>query len=153
MALKPDRKYNDGTDIHYFMSETAERGIIVIHDDTTSGVGAAMDDADAAVKVPTDASGTPAGLLLNDVVNLDLTRQRLNPHQDEVQLGGKVTVLTHGWVVTDKIVSGDAPKAGDPAYFAASGELSTTDTSDQVGKWLSAKDSDGYAKVEINLPL
>lgn len=153
MALKPDRKYTDGTDIHYFMNETAERGIIVVHDTTTSGVGAAMDDGNAVVKVPTGASGTPAGLLLNDVVNLDLTRQHINWHQDEVQLGGKVTVLTHGWVVTDQIVSGETPTAGDAAYFAASGELSTTSTSDQVGKWLSSKDSDGYAKVEINLPL
>lgn len=153
MALKPDRKYHIGTDIHYFMNEVAERGIIVVHDDSTTGVGAAMDDADAVVRVPTGSGdGEPAGLLLNDVVNLDLTRQHINWHKDEVQIGGKVTVLTHGWVVTDQIVSGNNPKAGDAAYFDADGELTTSSGSPQVGKFLSGKDSDGYAKVEINIP-
>jgi ABC-type phosphate/phosphonate transport system ATPase subunit len=36
-------------------------------------------------------SGTkPAGLLLNDVVSLDLTRQHINWFRDEVQVGGNV---------------------------------------------------------------
>jgi hypothetical protein len=153
MALKPGRKYAMGTDIHYFMNVVAERGIIVVHDTSTTGVGEAMDDADAIVRIPTGSGdGDPAGLLLNDVVNLDLTRQHINWHKDEVQIGGKVTVLTHGWVVTNMIASGDSPKAGDKAYFDADGELTTSAGSDQVGKFLSGKDSDGYAKVDINIP-
>jgi hypothetical protein len=153
MALKPDRKYNDGTDISFFMNETAERGIIVTHDTTTTGLGAAMDDANAVVQVPTGTGdGVAAGLLLNDVVNLDLTRQHINWHQDEVQLGGKVTVLQHGWVTTNQIASGVTPKAGDPAYFTANGKVTTSSGSAQVGKFLSGKDSDGYAKVEVNIP-
>ena len=152
MALKPDRKVlNNGTDIHWYLNETATRGRIVTHD--TAGSGAAMDDDAATVQVPTGTGdGVAAGLLLNDVVNLDLTRQHLNQHQDEVQLGSKVTVLTHGWVVTDAIKSGDTPTAGDPAYFDASGELTTTSGSATVGKFLSSLDEDGYAKVEINIP-
>ena len=79
MALKPDR-HEVVTDISFFMNETAERGIIVTH--STAGSGAAMDDSNALVAIPTTASGSaPAGLLLNDVVNIDLTRQHLNQHQ------------------------------------------------------------------------
>lgn len=155
MALKGNCKIGMGTEIGFFMNEVATRGIIVVHDTSTTGVGAAMDDANAVVKIPTSSSGSdvPAGLLLNDVVNLDLTRQHINWHKDEVQLGGKVTVLTDGgWVVTNSIKSGQAPKAGDSAYYAASGELMTSGTH-QVGKFLSGKDSDGYAKVAINIPL
>lgn len=152
MALKPDRKIvQGGTDIHFYMNEVAERGIIVTHE--SSGSGGAMDDDAASVQVPTGTGdGVPAGLLMNDVVNLDLTRQHLNQHKDETQLGGKVTILTHGWVVTNKIKSGQSPLAGDDAYYAASGELTVTGGSYKVGKFLSKKDEDGYAKVEINLP-
>ena len=154
MALRPDRKIGIGTEISFFMNETATRGIIVSHNTATTGVGAAMDDSNAVVRVPTGTGdGIPAGLLLNDVVNLDLTRQHINWHKDEVQLGGKVTILTNGWVVTDDIVTGQAPVAGSSAYMAASGEITVTGGTYQVGKFLSGKDTDGFAKVAINIPL
>jgi len=154
MAMKPGRKYTSGTDIHYFMNEVAERGILVTHDATTTGVGEAMDDANAVVQIPTGTGdGEPAGILVNDVVNLDLTRQHINWHKDEVQLGGKVTVATHGWLVTDQIATGITPKAGDPLYFVADGLLTNAAGSPQVGKFLSGLDSDSYAKVEVNVPM
>ena len=46
MALKPDR-YEHRTDISYFMTDTAERGIVVVHD--TAGSGAAMDSSKSAI--------------------------------------------------------------------------------------------------------
>ena len=163
MALKADR-HEVVTDISFFMTETAERGIIVVH--STGGSGAAMDDSSALVTIPTTASGThPAGMLLNDVVNLDLTRQHLNQHQDEVQMGGKVTLLKQGWVVTNKL--DNDPTVGAPAYVASSGLLSTSvglveytedDTGYavnyealRVGRFLSTEDADGYAKVYIDI--
>ena len=150
MALKGDRKYNIGVDIHYFMNETAERGVVVTH--STSASGAFMDDANAVVKVPTGTGdGVAAGLLLNDMVNLDLTRQHVNWHQDEVQLGGKVAVLHAGEVTTNKLKSGDTPAAGDSAYFDANGELTTSAGSAKVGRFLGSKDEDGYVKVHINI--
>ena len=152
MALKPDRKYTSGTDISYFMNETASRGIVVVFDVATTGSGAAMDDAGATVSIPTGTGGDPAGILLNDVVNLDLTRQHINWHKDEVQLGGKVTVLRNGYVVTDQIATGIEPVAGNKAYHQASGQITTADGSLQpIGRFLSSKDADGYAKVEVNL--
>jgi len=150
MALKPDR-VEAYTDISFFMNETGERGGIVVH--STAGSGSAMDDSNAVVEYAADQSGTnPAGLLLCDVVDLDLTRQHINFHKDEVQKGSKVTLLRQGFVVTDMIVSGVSPTAGEPAYYGAEGLLTNVDTnSTQVGRWLSEKDSEGYAKVDINI--
>ena len=109
MALKPDR-IEAYTDISLFMNEVAERGGVVVH--LTAGSGAAMDDANAVVELPSAATGNaPAGLLLNDVVDLDLTRQHINWHQDEVQKGSKVTILRQGFVTTNMIASGVTPTA------------------------------------------
>ncbi len=150
MALKADRSIVFPEDISYYMNQAAERGVMLIH--SSSGSGAAMDQAEAYVALGTGqaVSGTkPAGLLMCDVVNYDLTRQHINWAKDEVQLGGKVPLLRHGWVVTDQI-SG-TPTAGDPCYYTSVGLLTPTDpgSGTQVGRFLSKKDADGFAKVEI----
>lgn len=150
MALKGDRHEFD-TDISYFMNETASKGVIVSVN--TQGSGSAMDSSFALATVKANASGVfPLGVLLNDVVDIDQTRQHLNGHKDEVQKGGKVTILTKGFVVTDKI-SG-TPTAGATAYLANSGLISATQAAGAlpVGRFLSTKDADGYAKVSVNLP-
>lgn len=91
MALKSDRSVLD-TDISFFMNEAATRGGVASV--STGGSGAAMDQGEALVTYAALPSGAvPVGLLLNDMVNIDLTRQHLNQHKDEVQKGGKVTLL------------------------------------------------------------
>jgi hypothetical protein len=170
MALKPQRKILDGTDISYFINETAEKGEVLVF--STGGSGSAMDDSNAVVTTPAaSASGQRiAGLILNDVVNLDLTRQHLNWHKDEVQLGSKCTLLRHGEVTTNVVDTGVTPTIGAPAYVGrgaitsggtVQGWLTTTAVTDtstvyapllyRVGTFKSTKDSDGYCKVEINL--
>jgi hypothetical protein len=155
MALKPDR-IETQTDVSFFMNSTATRGGVASV--STGGSGVAMDDASAVVAYVAAASGSkPVGVLLNDVVNLDLTRQHINWHRDEVQQGGKVTLLQVGQVTTDW-VTGD-PAAGDSAYVGASGYFSSTAPTDddtenenyRVGRFLSSKDSDGYVKVAVNI--
>lgn len=156
MALKSDR-YELQTDISFFYNAgVATRGGVVTHD-TTAGSGAAMDQGVNLVKYQAATSATvPVGLLLNDVVNKDLTRTHLNQHKDEVQKGGKVTVLRKGYVVTNNITG--TPSAGDPAYacHVTAGNLRKDSPGSsgvlQVGRFLSSKDEDGYAKVEVNLP-
>lgn len=152
MALKGDRQYDDFVDISFFMNATGERGGIVVHG--TSGSGAAMDQGLATVSYPTSVAGTnPAGLLLNDVVSYDLTRQHLNEQKDEVQIGSKVALLRRGWVVTNWIASGQTPAAGNNAWYTTDGKLRTTDpgSSTKVGRFLSGLDENGFAKVEINI--
>lgn len=158
MALKPQRTVLD-TSIDFFMNETANRGGIVCV--STAGSGIANDQAKNVVTyVGAQISGVkPIGLLLNDVVNYDLTRQNRNPHRDEVQIYQKVTVMRKGTVVTDRIYPGLTPTGGDLAYVAQSGYISNRDLgTDQstasrlVGRFESTKDEDGFAKVSVNLP-
>ena len=149
MALKPDR-IELLTDVSFFMNSTATRGGVASV--VTGGVGVSMDDATAVVAYAAVASGAkPVGVLLNDVVDLDLTRQHINWHKDEVQVGGKVTLLRQGQVTTN-LVAG-SPAAGADAYVANNGVISTTQAagSVKVGQFLSAVDSNGYAKVSVNL--
>jgi hypothetical protein len=92
------------------------------------------------------------------MVNLDLTRQHINQHKDEVQKGGKVTLLRKGYVVTNSIEGSTTTLAGSAAYVAHSGNISQSNiVADDgqvhvVGRFLSNVDEDGYAKVEIDLP-
>lgn len=152
MALKSDR-VELLTDVSFFMNTTAERGGVVSVVTATSGVGVSMDDANAVVEYAATVSGSkPVGILLNDVVDLDLTRQHINWYRDEMQKGGKVTLLRQGQVTTNKIVAGATPAAGVDAYVGVSGLIGTSSTNSvKIGQFLSAKDADGYAKVSVNL--
>ena len=158
MALKADRNELQ-TDISFFMDEVASRGGIASL--STGGSGAALDQSAALVAYSAAAaSGTvPVGLLLNEMVNIDLTRQHINFHKDEVQKGSKVTLLTRGTVVTDHIYPGHTPSAGSLAYVNHRGYIGTAgpgaggvNDGGVVGRFLSSKDEDGYAKIEISLP-
>ena len=160
MALKADR-YEESTDISYFYTAGAvSRGGVVCLE-TLSASGAAMDQGDNTVSYQqAAASDVPVGILLNDVVNKDLTRTHLNQYKDEVQLGGKVTVMTRGWVVTNMIDG--TPSPGDVAYASDAGGTAgyITDSAASatasgnlaIGRFMSAKDTDGYCKVYVNLP-
>ena len=156
MALKADRHELD-VDISFFMNETGEKGQIVVV--STGGSGAAMDQGQALVTIAAaTATNVPIGVLLNDMVDLDLTRQHINFHKDEVQKGGKVSILKKGYVVTDQIEG--TPTAGalafmddaDTGKFAVAASVDDTEYT-AVGRFMSTKDEDGYCKVEVNLPI
>lgn len=155
MALKPTREVVK-TDISYFMTATASRGGIVSI--STVGSGDAMDDGSAVVAYNASPSGKlPVGLLLQDVVNIDLTRQKLNPYQDQKQVGDKVALCQVGDFVTDMLVPGITVAANQVAYLGHSGLLTNANLNDVatpvVGIFKSKKDEDGFAKVAINLPM
>lgn len=153
MALKSDR-YEFQQDISFFYAAgTATRGGVVCHADTV-GSGAAMDQGvNQVAYVQADANSVPVGILLNDVVNKDLTRTHLNTYKNEVQIGGKVTLLRKGYVVTNN-VDGN-PAGGDVAYASSvvAGNIANSgDAAQAIGRFLTSKDADGYAKVEVTLP-
>ena len=149
MALKPDRiALPNGQRIKYFCNEVAERGIIVVLD-TPGGEG--MDDPNATVSIPASTGGAAAGILMNDVVNLDLTRTHRNAHKDEVQVGDKVSLLNDGFIRTNMVQSGDTPVVGQPAYWDADGEITVTAGSAQIGQFVSGLDAEGYVEIEINI--
>jgi hypothetical protein len=150
MALKSDR-IEALSDISFFMNTVAERGGVVSV--VTAGSGVSMDDANAVVAYASTVSGSkPLGVLLNDVVNYDLTRQHINWHKDEVQVGGKVTLLRQGQVTTNMLVNGTTPSAGVDAYVGVSGLIGTSSTNSvKIGQFLSSKDADGYVKLSVNI--
>lgn len=162
MALKGDRIYTPMMELGAFMNETASRGGIVSYNSTASGV--AMDQSvNLVTYVGSSLSGIkPMGILLQDMVNQDLTQTHPNWYKDTVQIGGKVAVLRVGQVTTNMVMPGHSPSAGAPAYICHSGYIGTSftgsDSSDTtnrsklVGRWDSAKDQDGYAKLTVNLP-
>lgn len=150
MALKPDR-VETLTDISFFMTATGVRGGIASVG--SSGMGVSMDDGGAVVEYAVNATGAkPIGVLLNDVVSLDLTRQHINWHKDETQVGGKVTLLSIGQVTTN-MLGGATPSAGEPAYVGPNGTITDTSSTGvaRIGTWLSSVDADGYAKVSIKI--
>lgn len=152
MALKPDRHILD-YDISHMMNEVATRGVIVCL--ASGGSGISLGDRDNVATVKGFASGgIPLGVLLDDVVNVDTTKFHVNQHKHEIQKGGKVTIGKKGWVLTNNIHG--TPAVGDTAYLEASGRWSPTLVGSvqtpTVGRFLTKKDSDGYCKVEFNLP-
>lgn len=155
MGLKPDRRVVHDNQI-FFMNHVADRGGLVCV--STHGSGAALDQSASLVHYVSSPSGvTPVGVLLQDMVNDDLTQVKQNVHKDEVQLGGKVNVMFRGEIVTNLIHSGVTVSAGDQAYLYLQGQFTNNQLtlgatrSPVVGKFLSGKDEDGYARISVNL--
>lgn len=158
MALKGDR-LEFLTDISFFNNNTvAVRGGIACI--VSAGSGSALDQSAAQVGYIANSSGQqPVGLLLNDVVNLDMTRQHINWHHNEVQVGGKVTLCKKGFLVTNFIAG--TPAFGDFAHLASSGFVMNVSVANsvtvnrianpKVGVFHSTLDEDGYAKIYIDL--
>lgn len=155
MALKADRVIIE-TDITMTCPSAAERGVVLCH--STSGSGIAIGDSAGAANLLASPSGSkPAGLLLNDVVSLDETRYHRNRHKDEMLTGERVTLLRKGRVTTNKVTG--TPTVGATAYLTANGVLTPTKSTTgglvatpAVGEFKSILDADGYVAVEINLP-
>lgn len=162
MALKPDRDpltwdiSRFWGDIRGITTSTKdERGGIAVATGTV-GSGAALDQTSHQAQYVSDPSGRglPVGMLMNDVVNIDLTRQLLNPNKSEHQLGDKVTLMRKGWAVTNLLAGGGpAITAEATAYLAGSGYITPDSGSGRpvIGKFMSNVDEDGYTKVFVDL--
>lgn len=144
---------NDVTDFH-FNTVANDGGIAVF---STAGSGVAPDAGQNVAQYATSQSGTvPIGLLMNNVVNIDLTRYPLNRYNSyEVNVGSKVHIHRRGTFVVDNLYPGQTPTAGAPAYLGPSGLVQTnlvnTVASPKVGKFQSTKDQDGYFALTVEL--
>jgi hypothetical protein len=173
MALKPDyRCILD--DISFFVDVTASKGELLCLN--TGGSGAALGDGNAvAYKYLQGGTGAghasiatgipsnlvPLGITFTDVVNYDLTKQPINWHKDEVQVGSKVRILRVGWCVTDRVYPGLTVAAGNPCFAGVSGYVTNVETViygtnganvQKIGQFLSKPNAEGFAKVAVNLP-
>lgn len=153
MALKGDRTIIHAV-VDYFMNQTAERGGVACISGG-AGSGAAMDSAVQLAQYSTSSSAIkPIGVLLNDVVDVDLSRFHLNQHKDEVQKGSKVTLVKIGQIVTDYIASGLTVVAGNTAYVGAEGRFTNVPPGggSTVGTFDTKVDSEGFCKISVSIP-
>lgn len=159
MALKAYFGYNQDTNIGYFATGTMSRGGIVSQTGNGSGViGEAMDNYGRTAGYTNSPSGCkPLGLLLQDVVDIDVSRQQLNPYKNETLIGSKVTVLYRGEVMTNMIGPGQASGIFMPtdAYLGPSGLVYSSNYTasgwSKVGQFITNIDADGYATLRVDI--
>lgn len=157
MALKGPRVVLE-TDITFTCPTATLRGVVLCN--KTGGSGVVLGDSAGVADLMASASGnTPVGLLMNDIVNVDLTRYHINFQKDEVPVNYRVTLLRKGRVTTDALVSGQSPTYGQTAYLSANGQVTPTVSSTggvaatpKVGTFLGAKDENGFVTVDFNIP-
>jgi hypothetical protein len=157
MALKGPRTIIETDNTLQCMSAT-ERGVVLMI--STAGSGVDLGDFAGQADLVGPSGFEPAGLLLNDIVTIDETRFHRNWHQLVQTPGERSSLLRKGRVITNMIASGVSPAAGDTAYVTTSNKLTNTVSSTggivatpKVGKFHSKKDENGYATVDINLPI
>jgi len=158
MALKPDREYNEVTDItNFWTTVAAEKGGIasVVTQGSGAAIGTNITDQANVVGYLADPSGAIAkGVLLQTVAAaMSATRDFPNFESGEIRPGDKCTLVKKGFVVTDMIPSGVTPTAGAAAYLAASGYISSSQATGapQVGRFETTKDANGFARVSIDI--
>lgn len=155
MALLPDRliEMSFGDKI---LNDVAAKGVFLCY--STAGSGAGMGSAAGYVQLAAAPSGLKvAGGLLQDFVDIDETLQHRNFHKEQMVIGDFADVARRGYFTTDKI-SG-TPAVGDKAYLTTNGNVTPTVSATGgvvatplVGEFGTTKDSNGFARVNFNLP-
>ena len=149
MALAPSRQIFQ-TNIDYSLNEVCERGVVCCIVPGTTPVGEVTCTA-----VPTGVGVMPIGVLLSDVEDLNYDRHPEYRQRNVLDVGSVVGLAQEAELLTDRITG--APVAGNPCYLAANGTLSPTQLTDGItsapllGKFLSAPNANGFAKVRIDL--
>jgi hypothetical protein len=146
MGLGPNRQIFQ-TNIDFAMAAAAERGGVVC---TSSTAG------EVEYKVsPTGAGVNPIGVMMGDIEDMNYDRHPMYFNRNVDDIGNVVGLITKGEIETNLVVG--SPSQGDKAYLHPSGWIGATQLTDglnpapQVGRFLSAKNSLGYAKVKIDL--
>lgn len=148
--LKPDRQYNIAdSDPSYYMGGVAASGIVVAYP-TGDVVPPGLDDNAQYAIVPTNVSNKIVGILMNEVVNPDLSNTELQSHLNKVPINHKVEIVRRGWFVTDQLEAGIDPVVGGNLYFKVGGQLTTTASSAVIGRFESVV-TNGFARVFINI--
>ena len=144
MKINPVRlteRFENDIDIRWFVTETTQRGTVM---------GASKKD-NLAVPYHKGTGDAPLGVLLNDVVNMDLSRQRLNAYSGEVQQGGKVQILRRGQIMVKMAKSLRMPY-GQPIYVdRKNGSMTWKKNGPRIGTLARNQDSDGWCSVSIEI--
>ena len=154
MALR-GLSHRHETTMQYVLNRAGEPGTLVV----ASGTAGLVDIA-GGTAAEVGASGTwPVGVLLNTRESFDYAKELERVQYDTDDIGTVVTLLRRGELNTNLVVAngGVAITPGQPAYLAANGLIGNANLSvaggeeQRVGQFMSAVDSDGYARVRIEL--
>lgn len=141
-----------------FLNEAAEAGVIAFYKSNV-GSGEGIGDSRQELTVTATPSGlTPAGALIENFVNIDTSMYHVNMNKQDRPLGANAGLISEGWFVTNKI--NGTPANGSVAYAGPSGVIHVTvdavggtAATPKIGKFLTKKDENGYAKVYVKLPV
>ena len=155
--LKADRFVFE-SEIHYACDVVATNGMGLVLN--TAGSGVALGDSRGHVTLAANPSGnTFMGVLMNDVVNIDLTRYHLNFNQDQTVVGAPCNMLKKGRVTVNNLDNGITPVDGSTAYLSLNGNFTNVPSATgglvatpKAGQFRSKVDANGYATIEFNLP-
>lgn len=145
------------TDISNICNDVVTKGTVLGYG--TAGSGTAQgDNAGTAAYYANPSGQIPLGPTLANFVNIDQTRQHRNFHNNEQVVGEKAPIVRKGWLVTNGVIG--TPTVGNTAFWTASGNVTPTmsatggtKATPKVGEFMSALDSDGFAKVMFDLPI
>lgn len=158
MALKSGGlSHRHETTMQYVLNRAGEPGVVVV----ASGVAGLVDIVGAVQIAAGDGSGIyPMGVLLNTRESFNYAKEWERTQYDTDDIGTVVTLLRRGELDTNLVVAnGGAIAAGQPAYLAPNGNIGNANLTPsgalsdhtRVGQFMTAVDSDGYARVRIEL--
>jgi hypothetical protein len=139
----------------YVLDRVAEPGTTVV----ASGVDGKVDIA-GGTAAEVGASGVnPIGVLLNTREEFNYAKELERVQYDTDDIGTVVTLLRRGELDTNMLVEngGVSIAAGQPAYLAPNGNIGNANLAvdggeqQRVGQWMGVVDSDGFARVRIEL--
>jgi hypothetical protein len=139
----------------YVLDSAAEPGTVVVASGTAGKV-----DIMGGSAAEVGASGIhPIGVLLNtrEVFNYAKELERVQYDTDDI--GTVVALLRRGELDTNMLVEngGVSIAPGQPAYLAPDGKAGNAnlsaagDEGQRIGQWMSAVDSDGFARLRLEL--
>lgn len=155
MALKPERHIHQTT-MAFTMNQAVEPGVVVVGSGASDGV------ATIAGGTSVGQSGVyPLGVVLNTRESFNYAKEYERFTYDTDDLGTVVSILQEGTVVTDQIVDSSVTP-GAIAYLGQNGKVSavnpapasTTGQLDQswrVGRFMTGKDSNGFATLFVQI--
>ena len=156
MALKSGGlSHRHETTMQYVLNRAGEPGTLCVASGT-AGLVDVMGGSAAEV----GASGIfPIGVLLNTREAFNYAKEWERVQYDTDDIGTVVALLRRGELDTNLVIAngGVAIAPGQPAYLAPDGKIGNANLAadggegQRVGQFMTAVDSDGYARVRIEL--
>ena len=134
---------NTSVRIDFFCDRPAKRGQV---GEWVPDEAKEQSDIGFQIVRPGQHGGYPMGVFMEDVVEVDLHKEHIQ--QEQVKIGGKVSLITDGWITVGPI-NGRKPEPGVPVFYDEQGNITTDELSIQIGVCIGTADEDGFAQVAL----